>query len=263
MPQRDGYQPGTPCWVDLMSPDIEGSKAFYTGLFGWDAETTLMPDGSHMYTRMTKDGLAVCGLGGTFPGMENAPAIWNSYVWVDSAEDTAALIDKAGGKVVLPPMQVMEHGTMCVAQDPLGATFSLWQPDQHRGAQIVNEPDTYSWNELLSSDVEAAKNFYSQVFGWEYQVMDMGPGGPYSVVQGGESGGLAGLMGRPPGYPAQAPDSWLVYFTVADIAAKAAAAEAAGATCVTGPMEIPGIGTIAAHLDPHHGMFAMMQPASG
>jgi predicted enzyme related to lactoylglutathione lyase len=258
MPQRDGYDPGTPCWVDLMTPDIEGSIAFYTGLFGWDHETTLMPDGSHMYTRMLKDGLAVCGLGGTFPGMENAPAIWNSYVWVDSAEDTAALIEKAGGKVVMPPMQVMEHGTMCVAQDPLGASFSLWQADQHRGAQIVNEPDTYSWNELLSSDVEAAKSFYSQVFGWKFEQMDMGPM-PYTIVQGGD-GGIAGLMGRPPNFPAEAPDSWVVYFTVSDIAAKAAAAEAAGATCVNGPMVIPEVGTITAHLDPNHGMFAMLQP---
>ena len=92
--------------------------------------------------------------------------------------------------------------------------------------------------------------------------MDMGPGGAYSVVKGGESGGLAGLMNRPPNFPAQAPDSWIVYFIVSDIAAKAAAAEAAGATLVNGPMEIPGVGTITAHLDPQHGMFAMMQPAS-
>lgn len=260
MPQRDGYVPGTPCWVDLMSPDIAGSTAFYTGLFGWTPETTLMPDGSHMYTRMTKDGLAVCGLGGTMPGMENGPAIWNSYIWVDNAEETAALIGKAGGKVMMPPMQVMEHGTMCVAQDPFGATFSLWQPDQHRGAQIVNEADTFSWNELLSSDVEGAKSFYSQVFGWEYETVEMGPM-PYNIVHG--QGGLAGVMGRPPGYPEQAPDSWLVYFTVADLAAKSAAAQAAGATCVSGPMDIPGIGSIAGFLDPNHGMFSMIEFPAG
>jgi len=262
MPQRDGYQPGTPCWVDLMTPDIEGSIAFYTGLFGWDHETTLMPDGSHMYTRMTQNGLAVCGLGGTFPGMENAPAIWNSYVWVDNAEETAALIDKAGGKIIMPPMQVMEHGTMCVASDPMGAAFSLWQPDQHKGAQIVNEPDTYSWNELLSSDVEAAKSFYNQVLGWEYEPMDMGPM-IYNVIQGGDSGGLGGLMGRPPGYPDQAPDAWVVYFTVADLDAKLAAATGAGATVANEPMDIPGVGRFAVLLDQNHGMFAMIQPAAG
>ncbi|MBA3745554.1 hypothetical protein [Sporichthya sp.] len=95
MSQRDGYELGTPCWVDLMTPDIPGSTAFYTGLFGWEAQTTLDGDGNHIYTRMNQDGLAVCGLGGTFPGMENAPAIWNSYVWVEDANETAALIEKA------------------------------------------------------------------------------------------------------------------------------------------------------------------------
>jgi predicted enzyme related to lactoylglutathione lyase len=243
-----------------MSPDVEASKAFYTGLFGWDAQTTLDDAGNHMYTRMTKDGLAVCGLGGTFPGMENAPAIWNSYISVSDANETAALIEKAGGKIMMPPMQVMEHGTMCVASDPLGAAFSLWQPDQHRGAQIINEPDTYAWNELLTTDDEAAKTFYNQVFGWEYAAMPAATGGTFWVIQGGESGGLGGMLNRPPNYPAQAPDAWLVYFIVADIAARSTAAEGAGATRVSGPMEIPGIGTITAHLDPQHGMFAMLQP---
>ena len=259
MTQRDGYAPGTPCWVDLMTPDIEGSIAFYTGLFGWEPETTLMPDGTHMYTRMTKGGLSICGLGGTFPGMENAPALWNSYVWVESAEDTVALIEKAGGKIIMPPMQVMEHGTMCVASDPFGAAFSLWQPDQHKGAQLVNEPDAYSWNELLTSDIEGAKSFYNQVFGWEYEGQQMGPG-MYWVIQGGDEGGLGGLMARPDAYPAQAPDAWCAYFTVADLAAKVAAATAAGATVANEPMTVPGIGTFAVILDPNHGMFAMIQP---
>ena len=150
---------------------------------------------------------------------------------------------------------------MCVAADPTGAAFSLWQPDQHRGAQLGNEPDTYSWNELLTSDIEGAKSFYNQVFGWEYEGMDMGAF-TYWVVQGGDAGGLGGLMPRPPDYPAQAPDVWAVYFTVADVAAKTAAATAAGATVAKEAMEIPGIGTFVVILDPQHGMFAMMQPAS-
>ncbi len=259
MTKRDGYEPGTPCWVDLMTPDIDGAIAFYTGLFGWEHETTLMPDGSHMYTTLRKDGLRVAGLGGTFPGMENAPAVWNSYVAVENAEETAALIEKAGGKIIMAPMQVMEHGTMCVASDPFGAAFSLWQPDQHKGAEVVNEPDTYSWNELLTSDIDGAKSFYNQVFGWEYEGQQMGPG-MYWVIQGGSEGGLGGLMVRPEAYPAQAPDAWAVYFWVADLAAKVAAATAAGATVANEPMTVPGIGTFAVMLDANHGMFAMIQP---
>ncbi len=161
----------------------------------------------------------------------------------------------------MPAMDVMGTGRMAVISDPTGAVFSIWQAGTHAGAEIGNEPDTYSWNELLSSDVEGAKSFYTQVFGWEYESMDMGPAGTYWVIKGGESGGLGGLMTRPPQLPAQAPDGWLVYFLTDDIEARVATTTAAGGTVVYGPAEIPGVGMIATLADPQNGSFSLLQPA--
>lgn len=259
MPQRTSYEPGTPCWVDLMTPDVAASTAFYTALFGWDTETTLDDDGNHVYTRLTKNGLDVGGLGGQPPDMAGAPPIWNSYVCVTDADETAAKIEKTGGRIMMPPMQVFEHGIMAVAADPTGAMFCLWQPLSHQGAGVVNEPDTYSWNELLTSDIEASKAFYADVFGWAYEGMDMGPGGMYWVIQGGDAGGLGGLMARPADLPADVPDSWGVYFTVADVDATVAAVTGAGGALMFGPVDVPEVGRFATVSDPQGGSFSVIQ----
>jgi predicted enzyme related to lactoylglutathione lyase len=259
MPTRTSYDPGTPCWVDLMSPDVEASKAFYTGLFGWDAEPQSDPTGTVVYALLKKDGHDAAGLGGQPPMMAGAPPVWNSYICVLNADETVAAAEKAGGNVLMPPMDVMEAGRMAVIADPTGAVVSVWQAGAHVGAGIVNEPNAYSWNELLTSDLDAAKRFYGEVFGWDFDGMDMGPMGTYWVIKGGE-GGLGGLMGRPPNLPPGVPDHWLVYFMTDDIVAKVDATTAAGGGTMHGPAAIPGVGMIAVLTDPQGGAFALLQP---
>ena len=144
--------------------------------------------------------------------------------------------------------------------DPTGAAFSVWKPGEHIGAEIGNEPNTYSWNELMSRDIDTAKTFYSQVFGWTYETMDMGPGGFYHVIAGGESGGLGGLMAMPDEMPAEVPNHWMVYFSVADIEASIKTITEAGGTLLNGPMAIPGVGSMAAIHDPQGGAFSLMEP---
>jgi predicted enzyme related to lactoylglutathione lyase len=261
MPTRTGYDPGTPCWVDLLSPDVNASIAFYTGLFGWEAAPVYDPDGNRIYTLLKKDGHDTAGLSAQPPMMAGSPPVWNSYIATADADASAAAVEKAGGRVVMPVMTVMDVGTMAVCTDPTGATFSLWQAGSHIGASIVNEADAYSWNELLTRDPDAAKAFYGEVFGWSYEGMDMGPDGTYWVIKGGESGGLGGLMGRPAQMPDFVPDHWAVYFIVADIDAKLAAVTAAGGQVMHGPEDVPGIGRIGTVTDPHGGAFSMLQPA--
>lgn len=261
MPTRSSYDPGTPCWVDLMSPDVEASTAFYCGLFGWESVPQSDGSGTMIYTMLFKDGVAAAGLGGQPPMMAGAPPVWNSYVSVANADETVAAAEKAGGKVLMPAMDVMDVGRMAVIADPTGAVFSIWQAGTHAGAGVVNEPNAYSWNELLTKDVDAAKRFYGDVFGWEFNGMDMGPMGMYWVIKGGE-GGMGGLMGRPPNLPAQVPDHWVVYFMTDDIDAKVAATSAAGGSAMFGPEAIPGVGMVAVLADPQGGEFALLQPQS-
>ncbi|MCP5024978.1 MAG: VOC family protein [Actinomycetia bacterium] len=260
MAEFTSHPPGTPSWVDLMSPDIDASKAFYQSAFGWDAEDQLDPEGNRVYVMFSVNGKGAAGLGGQPPDMGPMPALWNTYITVADVVATTEAVTSAGGSVVMPAMQVMEAGEMAVFTDPTGAAFSVWKPGQHIGAEIGNEPNTFSWNELMTRDIDTAKAFYSQVFGWEYDSMDMGAGGIYNVISGGESGGLGGLMAMPAEIPAEVPNHWMVYFSVADIEASLKTITEAGGTLLNGPMAIPGVGSMATIHDPQGGAFSLMEP---
>ena len=105
--------------------------------------------------------------------MESGPAVWNTYIWVDNADETAAKVREAGGSVLMEPMDIFDSGRMAFFADPEGAEFGVWQPNQHRGASVVNEPGSLNFNGLHTRDLEGAKAFYGAVFGWEALPMGM------------------------------------------------------------------------------------------
>ena len=106
----------------------------------------------------------------------------------------------SGGQVLVPAMDVLDVGRMAVFTDPVGAVFSVWQAGTHPGAELVNEPGTWSWSELLTTDVEASKGFYGDVFGWGAETHGAGPMGGYTEWQvHGRT--VAGMMQKPPMLP--------------------------------------------------------------
>lgn len=260
MSTRTTYQAGTPCWIDLTAPDVDAATAFYTGLFGWEAVDQFDDEGNRIYTNFTRDGQVVAGMGQQQPEMAGMPPIWNTYFATDDVDATLAKVEEAGGQVMMPAMDVMTQGRMGVFADPSGAVVSLWEAGEHHGAQLVNVPGTWSWNELMTRDLDGALPFYSTVFGWATDAMDM-PMGPYHVVRGGEEGGLAGMMGMPPDMSDEVPNHWMVYFTVEDAEATAARVRELGGTVVFGP-EMSGVGILATMHDPQGGNFSVMQPVS-
>src|SRR3954447_3692733 len=165
------YPPGTPLWVDLGSADVEASRGFYGTLFGWTASEPGPPEAGG-YRFFEQDGKMVAGLGPLM--QEGQPSAWSSYVSVVDADATAAAARDAGGSVVVEPMDVMDVGRFAFVSDPGGAVIGLWQPRRHTGAEIVNEPVSLAWNELNTRDVEAAKPFYTAIFGWEAETSQMG-----------------------------------------------------------------------------------------
>lgn len=262
MPEFSAHAPGSPCWVDLMSPDVDASTAFYTAVFGWTADDEHDDEGTRVYVTFRRDGKVVAGLGGQPPGMGEMPPIWNTYVASDDLEATVAAATAAGGSVMMPPMQVMDAGHMAIIADPGGAAISLWKPGEHIGAEVANEPNTWSWSELMTRDLDAALPFYTAVFGWTYDSQDMGPMGAYHVIEGGEYGGWGGLMAMPPDMPDMVPNHWAVYFMAADTDATAALVTGNGGQVVQEPFDIPGVGRTAVFHDPHGGSFQTLQPES-
>ena len=165
MPERDGYIPGVPCWVDTSQPDPEAAVSFYGPLFGWELEDVMPPDSDGKYFMARIRGTDVAAVG-SIPEAAPQQAMWNTYIWVESADDTASKVRDAGGSVVMEPFDVMDAGRMAVFTDPEGAVFCVWQANQNKGAQLVNEHGTVNFNDLNTRDPEGAKSFYGSVFGW-------------------------------------------------------------------------------------------------
>ena len=149
MAEFTSYAHGTPCWVDITSPELERTIAFYTGLFGWEAETDPRPEAGG-YTMFTKDGKYVAAA--SPPQQEGMPAYWTTYLASDDVDETARKIRDAGGTLLVDPFDVFDAGRMTVAQDPTGATFGVWQAGSHIGAQLANEPGTLNWNQCQTND---------------------------------------------------------------------------------------------------------------
>jgi hypothetical protein len=256
MSERSSYDPGTPSWVELAgTPDVEASERFYRELFGWE-----MPEQSNSaelggYRRAKLNGKDVAGVS---PKMqEGQPCEWNSYISVASADATLGKVRQAGGTVVVDAMDVMGMGKMAIFTDPTGATCGVWEPGTFAGAELVNEDNTWGWNELNDRDVPAAREFYTAVFDWTVEEMDMGERTYYMWKSGEEM--RAGMIDPTGLAPDEAPNHWLIYFTVPDADAAVETAKANGGTAMVPPMDLT-VGRMAVIQDPQGAVFAIMAP---
>ncbi|MGH7732527.1 MAG: VOC family protein [Gemmatimonadales bacterium] len=257
MPEFSDYPTGVFCWVDHGAKEISASNAFYSGLFGWDAEDQGEEAGH--YTILNKAGKSVAGNMAVMA--EGQPCAWTSYVCVEDADATVDKAKRAGAMVFAEPMDVMDIGRMAVFADPTGAALGIWQPKSFPGAGLGNEAGSLCWNELNTRDLPAAKAFYSDVFGWTANDQDMGDM-QYTEWKIGERS-IGGMMAMPDMVPAEVPAHWLVYFGTDDTDATVAKAESLGATTLMPPTDIPP-GRFAVLMDPDGAAFALikMQAAS-
>jgi hypothetical protein len=256
MSDRDGYIAGVPCWADTNQPDPDAAANFYGGLFGWDFEDVSPPGGRYLVGRIRGRDVAAIS-----SPPEGAPpmAMWNTYVCVDSADETAAKVREAGGRVLADPFDIGDAGRMATFADPEGAVVCVWQAATFRGAQIVNEPGTVNFNVLSTRDVEGAKAFYGAVFGW--QILSLGggmwrlpgyaehleasePGLRERMAEGGAPTGFEDVVAAlAPLGPDEGdvPAHWGVTFGVEDADATAEKAAELGGRVLVAPFDAPWV----------------------
>jgi hypothetical protein len=245
------YAPGTPCWVELATSDIDAAKAFYAALFGWEYEVG--PEESGFYTMPRLEDATVAGMmtQGDEERAQGVPPMWRTYMSVANADDTASRVTGLGGTVLAEPFDVMDVGRMGVFLDPEQAMFAIWEPKQHIGAGIVNETGAFSWSELTTNDAEAAKRFYCGLFGWG---TDESP--DYTGWKVGDRvvGGMLPITSEMAGVP----PCWTTYFMVDDCDATAATVKAKGGSVFVEPRDIPDVGRFAVVADPQGAVFAVI-----
>jgi uncharacterized protein len=263
MSERNGFQPGVPSWVDVLGPDPDRLTAFYGAVFGWDfagpGEMPGFPSGKYFVAQLR--GRDVAGVA-TLPPESGDPG-WNTYIEVESADRSAEAIERAGGTILAQPFDALPAGRIAVAADPTGASFSIWEPRERRGAQLVNEPSAWSMSSLSTPDRDAAVAFYNAVFGWTLDTFDLGdmevgllrlPGFVGGEPQQPVPRDLVATI-NPPGGPA----GWTVDFWIDDAHRAAAAADQHGGSVIAPVSEdIPGFRT-ATLADPNGVPFTVSQ----
>lgn len=254
------YVTGAPNWIDVGTPDIEGARSFYGGLFGW----RFRPGGPETggYGVFQLDGRTVAG--GMQTTEEQGPPSWTVYFQTPDADATAKAAEQAHGSVLVQPMDVLDMGRMAILADKAGVGFGLWQPGTNKGLDVVQEPGSLCWLELYTTDVPAAAGFYHATLGLETFALDF-YGGTYttfSPAAAGEDAMFGGVVDKADD-PAEAesPPYWLPYFEVTDTDATAAKAEELGGSVRMPPTDLPDVGSIAKLTDRYGARFAVIKSA--
>lgn len=248
------FSPGTPCWVDLLSSDVDRAKAFYGELLGWSAQDAGEEFGG--YVNFDSDGHRVAGMMRN-SAQTDSPDGWTTYLATADIGATVAAATDAGGQVMSAPMQVADLGSMAILRDPAGAVFGLWQPGSHTGFGKYNEPGSVTWDEHHSKDFAASTAFYPSVFGWHLAPMSDTDEFRYTIAEvDGET--VAGLMDSHSFLPAEVPSHWAVYFSVADVDAAVAKAVELGGTSLRAAEDTP-FGRLADMSDPTGAPFKLHQ----
>jgi predicted enzyme related to lactoylglutathione lyase len=245
------YLPGKFVWFEHASGDTAKARAFYEPLFGWHVEG--MPMGPTQYTMILNGD---SGIGG-FVQAEGG-ARWISYVSVPDVDKTYAAALAAGATSESPPTDYGPVGRGAAVIDPTGARISLWKSAE------ADRPDQdvpvggWVWNELATSDPQAALKFYTGLIGYTQAAMPMEPGGTYYLLNTEGDRGRGGVMQKT---DAKMPSQWVPYVHVADCDATLAKAGQLGASvCVPGT-DIPGVGRIGMLVDPQGALVAVIKPA--
>lgn len=260
MPTRDTAPAGHPCWIDLMTGDLDASRAFYGDLFGWASEVGGPEFGG--YTTFTKDGIAVAGAmdKNANPDGGDMPDAWSTYLKVDDAAATQQRVEAAGGTTLVAPMEIPTVGVMAFYQDPDGAAIGAWQPKDFEGMGVLVEPDTPGWFELFTRDFHPVLAFYEEAFDWTVEIAGDTDEFRYATLEAGEAA-AAGVMDASAFLPEGVPSHWSVYFSVADADASIERAVGLGATVVVAAEDTP-YGRLATLTDPTGAVFKLIGPSA-
>lgn len=253
MAKIESYTPGSFCWAELATSDPAAAKHFYGEMFGWNPVDNPMPQG--VYTLFQADGLDAAAVFSAPPGV---PVHWGIYFAVASADESAALVTSAGGKIMAGPFDAHDFGRMAVAQDPQGAVFSMWQAKRSIGATYGGPLNQVMWPELATPDPEGAVAFYSRLFGWKTQPETGVAEAQYTEWLHGNShiGGLLPMKGD---HWQGVPPHWSMYVTVSNCDERASRAVQLGGKVCVPPTDIPNTGRFSAIGDPQGAMFNIIQ----
>lgn len=253
---RTSYEPGQFCWIDLVAREMGAAQEFYGQLFGWENLDGDPQQAGH-YAHFALEGKRVAGISQMDSTLvnQNHPSFWNSYVNVKDMAATCDQVAELGGQIIEPAASVPGAGTRALIQDPTGGQLGLWRQDTHFGAELTQDFHCCCWNELMTRDIEAAREFYGRLFGWEFADYTSTDSKYYVVSHAGEeSSGLMQMDERWGEMPAR----WMIYFAVQGVDLTVDFARQLGGFVLAHPFDIPE-GRFAMVADDQGGSFDVVE----
>jgi predicted enzyme related to lactoylglutathione lyase len=240
-------------WYDLMSKDPKASEEFYAKVVGWNYQDYPMQDFTY---RMIAHGENQ--LGGIMPlkEEEETPSHWISYLTVPDVDATVKKAEELGGKSCVPPTDIPEMGRFAVVNDPQGGFFSPFTPSHEM--KIPEGLGTVAWRELITTEPDKARDFYSKLIGWQPENMEIGSD-KYTMFKVGDES-VAGMVDKAIPEGEDVRPYWIPYFLVESVDEACKTAQENGGQLQVEPTDIPDIGRFAILTDPQGATFAVYSP---
>ncbi len=258
MPAVERFPVGAPCWADLWTSDVAGSRAFYSALFGWEAQEPSPEFGG--YFMFTRGGAPIAGCMGDMGDLK-ADDTWKVYLCTADIAGAASAAAALGAEIGSGPDPVADLGQNMVLTDTAGARLGAWQPDTFPGFSAVDESGAPSWFELFTRDYAGALDFYRTVFDWRTAVEGDSDEFRYSTLRDPDDPDvpLAGVMDASAFLPEGVPAHWSIYWDVDDVDASVGKVRDLGGALVDGPADTP-YGRMATLTDPTGAQFKLRAP---
>lgn len=257
-------QHGDFIWYELITTDADAAQKFYGAVLAWTFQGS--GPGEIDYRMFSAKGEGVGGVMALTSEMAagGMRPCWLGYLLVDDVDAASAALENAGGTIHKPAWDISDVGRVAFVADPQGALFYLMKPQPSAGsAKTASTAFAYdapmvghcAWNELATTDQDAAIANYSRLFGWRQEgEMDMGPMGKYKFLYQGDKM-LGAAMKKPDALPAS---MWTYYFRVPSIQTAIATIKAHQGQVLNGPHEIPGGDFTINGMDPQGALFALV-----
>ncbi len=256
MATRDTAPLGAPCWVDLLTSDVEASRCFYSELFGWEAGEPAAE--YHGYFMFTRDGAPIAGVMGEV-GSDRVTDTWRPFFATTDVERTTQLATAHGATVALAATPIADLGSQAVIIDVLGAVTGIWQPNTFAGFTAIHEHGTPSFIAIDVPDYHRQVAFYRTVFGWD-PLEEENDGHHYAGFMDLDNHRpIAGIGDEVESLEPDEVPSWSVFWQCDDVDVSVAAVTALGGAVITEPLN-GGLGRAARVADPTGARFWLFHP---
>lgn len=247
------YANGQPCWVDLMTNDVDAAVEYYSGLFGWEFAPA---QGDDNYRLISIGGKVIAAVWAV-DDVAIEPT-WRIFFSTDDLAATCEAVVHAGGSVEFGPETVGGRGSYADCRDAVGGAFIAWQGDEQPGSEVTGVPGSWMWSEYVTRHVQQTTAFYGSALGWEFE----SAGDGYQVFKV-EAQPFGGILPAPAEMPEEFGEFWTPYFYVEDIDAAVEYTQATGGEIIYGPAVLPDTSVVVELTHPSCGFFYALKPGPG